>query len=97
MLWATYKATCRRSGVYAGASGPRDFNAELFELISKQLATGWESAFERRLPYGLHSDAQRLATSPDVRSKAPTTRCSCQWNVRACPYLGLLLEVRKLH
>ena len=29
LYWATYKATVRRSGVFAGASGPRDFNAEL--------------------------------------------------------------------
>ncbi|KAG7055961.1 tat pathway signal sequence [Colletotrichum scovillei] len=39
MFWATYKATCRRSGVYSGASGPRDFNAELLEPISRQLAS----------------------------------------------------------
>lgn len=50
MFWATYKATCRRSGVYSGASGPRDFNAELLEPISRQLASGWERAFQRRLP-----------------------------------------------
>lgn len=57
MLWATYKATCRRSGVYAGASGPRDFNADLLEPISKQLATGWERAFLRRLPQVLENFA----------------------------------------
>ncbi|KAI8234419.1 Nuclear GTPase SLIP-GC [Colletotrichum sp. SAR 10_96] len=57
MFWATYKATCGRSGVYAGASGPRDFNAELFEPISKQLATGWERAFQRRLPQALEGFA----------------------------------------
>ncbi|KAF5503099.1 Nuclear GTPase SLIP-GC [Colletotrichum fructicola] len=57
MFWATYKATCCRSGVYAGASGPRDFNAELFEPISKQLATGWERAFQRRLPQALEGFA----------------------------------------
>lgn len=53
LFWATYKATCRRSGVYSGASGARDFNAELLEPISKQLATGWERAFLRRLPRAL--------------------------------------------
>ncbi|KAK2001920.1 hypothetical protein LX36DRAFT_652804 [Colletotrichum falcatum] len=57
MFWATYKATCRRSGVYTGASGPRDFNAELFEPISRQLATGWERAFQRRLPQALEGFA----------------------------------------
>ncbi|KAI1466884.1 Dynamin family-domain-containing protein [Daldinia caldariorum] len=50
MVWATYKATVRRSGVYTGASGPHDFNAELFEPIARNLATGWERAFQRRLP-----------------------------------------------
>lgn len=40
LYWATYKATVRRQGVYSGASGPRDFNQELFEPISKDLATG---------------------------------------------------------
>lgn len=29
LYWATYKATVRRNGVFAGASGLRDFNAEL--------------------------------------------------------------------
>ncbi|KAK3687321.1 hypothetical protein B0T22DRAFT_497814 [Podospora appendiculata] len=53
LLWATYKATCRRNGVYSGASGPRDFNAELFEPISKHLAGNWERAFQRRLPAAL--------------------------------------------
>lgn len=55
MYWATYKATCRRSGVYSGASGPRDMNAELLEPVSKQLATGWERAFIRRLPQALEA------------------------------------------
>ncbi|KAM7187037.1 hypothetical protein V8F33_011456 [Rhypophila sp. PSN 637] len=50
MFWATYKATCRRNGVFSCASGPRDFNAELFEPISVHLASGWERAFQRRLP-----------------------------------------------
>jgi hypothetical protein len=50
LLWSTYKATCRRSGVFNGASGPRDFNEELFDPISKQLASGWEKTFQRRLP-----------------------------------------------
>lgn len=40
MYWATYKATVRRQGVYSGASGPRDFNQELFDPISRDLATG---------------------------------------------------------
>lgn len=58
LLWATYKATCRRSGVYSGASGPRDFNAELLEPIIKQLATVWERVFLRRLPQVLENFAE---------------------------------------
>ncbi|GAB1316634.1 Dynamin N-terminal domain-containing protein [Madurella fahalii] len=50
LLWATYKATCRRNGIFSGSSGPRDFNEELFAPISKHLASGWERAFQRRLP-----------------------------------------------
>ncbi|KAL2015623.1 hypothetical protein VTK56DRAFT_5080 [Thermocarpiscus australiensis] len=53
LLWSTYKATCRRNGVYAGAAGHRDFNAELFDPVSKHLARGWERAFQRRLPSSL--------------------------------------------
>lgn len=51
LYWATYKATVRRNGVYSGASGARDFNAELTEPMYKQLATVWEKAFQRRIPH----------------------------------------------
>ena len=44
--------------MFTGASGPRDFNAELFEPISKQLASGWERAFQRRLPSSLDGFAR---------------------------------------
>lgn len=50
MAWSTYKATCRRNGVYKGTRGLRDMNAELFEPISRHLASGWERAFQGRLP-----------------------------------------------
>lgn len=50
LYWATYKATVRRDGLYSGASGPRDFNAELIEPITRKLATGWERTFQTRLP-----------------------------------------------
>jgi hypothetical protein len=48
--WGTYKATVRRSGVYCGAAGARDFNQELVEPMTKLIASGWEKAFQRRLP-----------------------------------------------
>ncbi|KAI0456489.1 hypothetical protein F5B21DRAFT_467908 [Xylaria acuta] len=57
LFWATYKATVRRQGVYSGASGPRDFNQDLFDPISRNLATGWERAFQHRLPALLKSFA----------------------------------------
>ena len=46
--------------MYTGASGPRDFNAELFEPISRQLASHWEKAFQRRLPLILKSCAETM-------------------------------------
>ncbi|KAF9636827.1 hypothetical protein BFW01_g7723 [Lasiodiplodia theobromae] len=48
--FGTYRATTRRNGVFSGASGPRDFNGELAEPMIKQIATGWERAFQRALP-----------------------------------------------
>ncbi|KAK8066431.1 hypothetical protein PG997_013178 [Apiospora hydei] len=65
LLWATYKATVRRDGVYAGAAGPRDFNGELFEPISRSLASGWERAFQRRLPSILRELTKNLAKKLD--------------------------------
>lgn len=55
LYWATYKATTRRSGVYTGASGARDFNADLTEPMYKILGGVWEKAFQRRIPNILQS------------------------------------------
>lgn len=76
LYWATYKATCRRNGVYSGASGPRDFNAELFEPISVRLANGWEKAFQRRLPRNLDDFVQRVNQALSSFHKNVTTRTS---------------------
>ncbi|KAF1961197.1 hypothetical protein CC80DRAFT_463932 [Byssothecium circinans] len=49
--YATYKAVVRRNGSYhSPTAGHRDFNAELIDPIIKRLATGWERAFQNRLP-----------------------------------------------
>ncbi|KAF2179023.1 hypothetical protein K469DRAFT_597528 [Zopfia rhizophila CBS 207.26] len=57
--WCTYKAVVRRDGVYQSkTSGLRDFNSELNEPITKRLATGWERAFQHRLPKTLEKYAQ---------------------------------------
>ncbi|OJD36211.1 tat pathway signal sequence protein [Diplodia corticola] len=50
LYWATYRATVVRHGVFSGAAGPRDFNEELARPMIKQIATGWERAFQRALP-----------------------------------------------
>ncbi|KAK0714662.1 hypothetical protein B0H67DRAFT_488640 [Lasiosphaeris hirsuta] len=63
LLWATYKATCKRAGVFAGAAGPRNWNEELFEPISKSIASSWERVFQRRIPAsiaGFARDAKLL-------------------------------------
>jgi hypothetical protein len=50
-VWVTYKAIVRRDGIYHSSSaGHRDFNADLVNPIVKKLATGWERAFQNRLP-----------------------------------------------
>lgn len=76
LYWATYKATCRRNGVYSGASGPRDFNAELFEPISVRLANGWEKAFQRRLPKNLDEFVLRVNRALSGFHKNVTARTS---------------------
>lgn len=52
--WMSYKATTRRSGVWAGSSGARDFNADLTEPIYKTLGEShimWTS--KQCYPFGL--------------------------------------------
>ena len=51
LMWASYKAVVRRDGVFqSAAAGHRDFNADLVSPIKIKLATGWERAFQVRLP-----------------------------------------------
>ncbi|CAO2648594.1 Nn.00g078610.m01.CDS01 [Neocucurbitaria sp. VM-36] len=51
LAWVTYKAVVRRDGAYHSATaGHRDFNSDLVNPIIKKLATGWERAFQSRLP-----------------------------------------------
>lgn len=55
LFWATYKATVRRKGIFAGSSGTRNFNVELTEPLYKGLSTPWDQAFHRRLPAVIQS------------------------------------------
>jgi hypothetical protein len=57
LFWATYKAICRRHGVFCGAAGPKDFNAELWEPVMIGLAPAWEKAMQRAFPNILDSFA----------------------------------------
>ncbi|KAL1639287.1 hypothetical protein SLS58_008129 [Diplodia intermedia] len=59
MYYSTYRATVVRNGVFSGAAGPRDFNGELAEPMIKQIATGWERAFQRALPAELDKFKKR--------------------------------------
>ncbi|KAI0600034.1 Dynamin family-domain-containing protein [Biscogniauxia sp. FL1348] len=75
LFWSTYKATVRRNGVYAGAAGLRDFNQELFEPISRNLANEWELAFQRRLPavlsqFSNEAKARLLQFKQDAETRA---------------------------
>lgn len=59
--WATYKALCRRDGVYANAQGPHNWNAELIEPILKAVAPGWEKIFSRRINTMLNNAGSEIA------------------------------------
>lgn len=50
LYWATYKAICRRDGVFSNAHGLHDWNTQLTEPIIKNIANGWERTFSRRMP-----------------------------------------------
>lgn len=59
---ATYKAICRRNGVYANAQGPHEWNHQLAEPMLKIIASGWEKAFARRLPMVMATFSRNAAT-----------------------------------
>lgn len=50
LYWSTYKAVCRRDGVFSNANGSNNFNEQLMEPIMQRLAGPWESVFARRMP-----------------------------------------------
>ncbi|KAB5535269.1 hypothetical protein GE09DRAFT_1250371 [Coniochaeta sp. 2T2.1] len=61
LRWTTYKATVRRNGMWAGAAGPRDFQADLWAPIAVRLAGNWERTFQRRLPAVLDDFVRKVA------------------------------------
>lgn len=63
LAWSSYKAVVRRDGVHhSSTAGHRDFNSDLVDPIIKQLATGWERAFQTRLPKALDAYISNSST-----------------------------------
>lgn len=93
LLWATYKATCRRNGVFHGSAGPRNFNEELFEPISKHLASGWERAFQRRLPACFDSFIRTVRALLETFHREATQRA----RERGSNFHGLTILAQQLH
>ncbi|KAM7199901.1 nuclear GTPase SLIP-GC [Naviculisporaceae sp. PSN 640] len=92
MLWATYKATCRRNGVFSGASGPRDCNAELFDPISVNLVSGWERVFQRRFP----SILDKFAISAKLVLETFHRQATQRTNERGGNYQGVMMLNQQL-
>ncbi|WEW55281.1 hypothetical protein PRK78_000710 [Emydomyces testavorans] len=66
IAWNTYRAICRRKGVYRGKHGHYDWNQQLAEPMLATLTIRWERTFKRDLPKTLDSfigEYQRLATT----------------------------------
>jgi hypothetical protein len=65
-FFQTYKALCRRHGVFSNAQGPHDWNAELIAPLTRTISYGWGKTFSRRVPAilrGFASDAASLIES----------------------------------
>ncbi|KAF0323181.1 tat pathway signal sequence [Colletotrichum asianum] len=58
LRYNTYKATCRRRGVFRGAAGSRDFNEDLLRPMKNATANLWDRAFNNRIPEILDSLAR---------------------------------------
>ncbi|KAF4817083.1 Nuclear GTPase SLIP-GC [Colletotrichum siamense] len=50
LRFPTYRATCRRRGVFKGAAGPRDFNEDLLKAMKNIYAQSWDQSFNKRFP-----------------------------------------------
>ncbi|KAI1336959.1 hypothetical protein F5Y15DRAFT_426715 [Xylariaceae sp. FL0016] len=88
LLWSTYRATVRRDGIFSGASGPRDFNAELFEPITKDLASAWERTFQRLLPKVLQKFSKEAKERLNEFQQAARQRAEQSANVTGLVTLG---------
>ncbi|KAL8628455.1 hypothetical protein Q9189_005865 [Teloschistes chrysophthalmus] len=50
LYWSSYKAVCKRDGVYTNAQGLHEWNSQLSAPMMKVLSPGWEKMFSRRTP-----------------------------------------------
>ncbi|TVY22282.1 Nuclear GTPase SLIP-GC [Lachnellula hyalina] len=75
---ATYKALCRRNGVFTNGKGPHDLNAQLTEPVIRGLASNWEKAFARRLPSVLQSFSKKSKSLLLAFHKDIEVRCMKQ-------------------
>ncbi|KAL8899294.1 MAG: hypothetical protein Q9207_006271 [Kuettlingeria erythrocarpa] len=62
LFWSSYKAVCRRNGVFTNGQGLHDWNAQLTEPMIKLLAPGWEKVFTRRVQSVLNNFTKAAPT-----------------------------------
>ena len=74
LYWATYKALCRRDGLFSNGQGLHDWNTQLTEPILKNIANGWERTFSRRMPSVLSGLANKTGTLLTTFHKTVETR-----------------------
>jgi hypothetical protein len=57
--YSTYKALCRRDGLFTNSQGLHDWNMQLTDPIIKSISNGWERTFSRRMPSVLNGLANK--------------------------------------
>ncbi|KAI9785143.1 MAG: hypothetical protein M1839_000781 [Geoglossum umbratile] len=89
----TYKAICRRGGVYSNHYGTHDLNMQLVEPMIKILATGWERAFARAIPTVLSQYARAAGRALESFHNGVEARA----RVNGVGIAGLAMLVQQLH
>ncbi|OLN81839.1 Nuclear GTPase SLIP-GC 4 [Colletotrichum chlorophyti] len=72
LRYMTYRATCRRGGIFKGRAGLKDFNEDLLKPLKSATAHSWDLAFNNRLPMKLAtlaSSSKQLMDSFHERMK----------------------------
>ena len=58
--YSTYKAVCRRDGVFANRCGTYDWNEQLLSPMTSKIASGWNCMFTTKLPSLLAAFAREI-------------------------------------